>query len=415
MSDQWEMRAVGPRIHELAKSTLPAGLADPQGAYPFYCSSPDVKRIDRVLTDMPAVMMGTGGLASVHYASEPFAYSTDTWAFTSRDAQTDLRFLYRQFERLLPKIDFLGFGGSGLRHLSKDFIRQMVLPSPSPEVQSKIARVLDTLDAAIVQTEAIIAKLKAVKQGLLHDLLTRGIDANGELRPLQSEAPQLYKQSAMGWIPGEWKIGALRCWLADKPRNGYSPQEAGEWTGVQMLGLGCLTNEGFEPVQLKPAPRGDKRLATVMLADGDLLMSRSNTRDLVGLAGVYRDVGTSCTYPDLMMRLRTSPETSGEFMQFVLRSPRLRRQIQANAVGTSGSMVKISGRIVCDLLTAMPLKAEQERILSCLAAGNSTISAEAERSLVLRDLKSGLMDDLLTGRVRVAPLLAEAETERECA
>jgi hypothetical protein len=51
--------------------------------------------------------------------------------------------------------------------------------------------VLDTLDTAIHETEAIIAKLKAVKQGLLHDLLTRGIAANGELRPPQAEAPHL--------------------------------------------------------------------------------------------------------------------------------------------------------------------------------------------------------------------------------
>jgi hypothetical protein len=63
--------------------------------------------------------------------------------------------------------------------------------------------VLDTLDTAIHETEAIIAKLKAVKQGLLHDLLTRGIAANGELRPPQAEAPHLYKASPLGWIPKE--------------------------------------------------------------------------------------------------------------------------------------------------------------------------------------------------------------------
>ena len=49
--------------------------------------------------------------------------------------------------------------------------------------QQAIAETLDTLDTTIRQTEAIIEKLKQVKQGLLHDLLTRGIDANGDLRP----------------------------------------------------------------------------------------------------------------------------------------------------------------------------------------------------------------------------------------
>src|SRR5690606_12435160 len=62
---------------------------------------------------------------------------------------------------------------------------------------------LDTLDTAIQETEAIVATLKADKQGLLHDLLTRGIDDNSELRPPQSQAPHLYKQSPLGWIPTE--------------------------------------------------------------------------------------------------------------------------------------------------------------------------------------------------------------------
>ncbi len=295
--------------------------------------------------------------------------------------------------------------GTGIPHVDRELLEAIRVFCPDGTEQRVVAAILDTLDTAIHETEAIIAKLKVVKQGLLHDLLTRGIDANGELRPPQAEAPHLYKDSPLGWIPKEWTCGALQTWLEGKPKNGYSPQEAGEWTGVQMLGLGCLTTEGFEPVQLKFAPRTDKKLAPAMLADGDLLMGRANTRDLVGLAGVYRDVGTPCTYPDLMMRLRPTPDTSGEFLQFILRSPRTRRQIQAHAVGTSSSMVKISGKIVCDLMTAVPNSDEQERVLCCLSVNDSPLLAESKKVSVLQNLKVGLMDDLLTGRVRVTPLL----------
>lgn len=89
-----------------------------------------------------------------------------------------------------------------------DVQRIEVLKVPYAD-QAKIAEILDTLDTAIHETEAIIAKLKAVKQGLLHDLLTRGIDANGELRPPQSEAPHLYKPSPLGLIPKEWEIDTI--------------------------------------------------------------------------------------------------------------------------------------------------------------------------------------------------------------
>lgn len=53
---------------------------------------------------------------------------------------------------------------------------------PSLPEQRRIADTLDTLGDAIHQTERLIAKLRQMKRGLLHDLLTRGLDDNGELR-----------------------------------------------------------------------------------------------------------------------------------------------------------------------------------------------------------------------------------------
>ena len=93
-------------------------------------------------------------------------------------------------------------GTSGtMKNLPKSKLLSLPVRYPPEEEQIRIAQILDTLDTAIQETEAIIAKLKAVKQGLLHDLLTRGIDANGELRPAPEDAPQLYKQSPLGWMP----------------------------------------------------------------------------------------------------------------------------------------------------------------------------------------------------------------------
>ncbi len=291
-------------------------------------------------------------------------------------------------------------------NFANDVLLHTPLRLPPKAEQTGIARIARTLDTTIRQTEAIIEKLKQVKQGLLHDLLTRGIDANGELRPPQSQAPHFYKDSPLGWIPREWSFGPLSCWLEGRPKNGYSPQPAGRWTGIQMLGLGCLTVGGFEPRQLKDAPLGDPLVSKAFLVAGDLLMSRANTRELVGLVGTYRDVGTPCCYPDLMMRLTPNVKASAAFLELVLRSPQSRRQIQASASGTSGSMVKISSAIVMGLGVAMPALAEQGRILECLVASNRRLKAEAALVEQLLAVKSGLMDDLLTGRVRVTSLLA---------
>ncbi|MGS0639616.1 hypothetical protein, partial [Citrobacter sp. VF227] len=142
-----------------------------------------------------------------------------------------------------------------------------------------------------------------------------------------------------------------------------------------------------------------------MLNDGGLLISRANTRDLVGIVGVYRVIGTPCTYPDLMMRLMPSEETSAEFLQLVLQSSKVRRQIQGSASGTSESMVKISSAIVTGLKVAIPKPDEQSVILCRSKALDAQLQSELQELEVLRAIKAGLMDDLLTGRVRVTPLL----------
>ena len=61
------------------------------------------------------------------------------------------------------------------------------------------------------QTEAAIAKYQALKQGMLHDLFTRGIDMEtGQLRPSYKDAPELYKKTELGFVPKEWEVGKFR-------------------------------------------------------------------------------------------------------------------------------------------------------------------------------------------------------------
>jgi type I restriction enzyme, S subunit len=80
--------------------------------------------------------------------------------------------------------------------------------APQPSEQRKIAHILDTVDEAIAKTEAVIAKLKQVRAGLLHDLLTRGIDENGQLRDPIAH-PEQFQESSLGQIPREWHISTL--------------------------------------------------------------------------------------------------------------------------------------------------------------------------------------------------------------
>jgi len=195
-------------------------------------------------------------------------------------------------------------------------------------------------------------------------------------------------------IPLGWKEGPLSDYMAAKPKNGFSAREVDHHTGTTVLGLGCLTPDGFKPIHLKQV-FPSARTNSALLDDGDLLISRSNTRELVGLVGVYKDTGSPTTYPDLMMRLTPGGRTSARFLEVLLRSDRIRRQIQAKATGTSGSMVKISSSIVQRLEVQVPPELEQARITELLDVLDEAIRETEAIIAKLKATKQGLLHSLL--------------------
>src|SRR5690606_16610143 len=98
--------------------------------------------------------------------------------------------------------------GSTMACLNTNILKAVPTKVPPLPEQQKIAEILDTVDEAIRKTDQIIAKLKQVKQGLLHDLLTRGIDDNGELRDPERH-PEQFKDSPLGRLPKAWEVTTL--------------------------------------------------------------------------------------------------------------------------------------------------------------------------------------------------------------
>jgi type I restriction enzyme S subunit len=154
-------------------------------------------------------------------------------------ADTDFYFHLLKF--ISQELTRLASGTTFLEISSRDF-SSIVVPLPSLLEQRRIAEILDAADEAIRQTERLIAKLKAVKAGLLYDLLTRGLDEHGHLRDPQAH-PEQFKDSVLGRIPREWAFVHLYE-IAEKITSGsrgwaayYSDQ------GPLFLRIGNLTRE----------------------------------------------------------------------------------------------------------------------------------------------------------------------------
>lgn len=280
-------------------------------------------------------------------------------------------------------------------------LAKISVPAPNELEQSEIAQVLDTLDTAIYETEALIDKLKAVKKGLLHDLLTRGIDANGQLRPPQSQAPQLYKESPLGWIPREWVIDVIEDFLERIiDYRGKTPAKTA--SGVPLLTaknvrLGYvapeprefIANESFERWMSRGIPRKGDVLFTTEAPLGNVAQIETDDR----LAFAQR-----------MIILQASSRIVDSFLKYLMLGQHFRSRLFA--LGSGSTVEGIQQSTLRKMIIAIPESlAEQNSIVEMLIEMDSKISNESTCMEKLRQAKSGLMDDLLTGRVRVTPLL----------
>ena len=261
-------------------------------------------------------------------------------------------------------------GTSGQFQLPQAEVKKLQVPLlPLPE-QRDIVAAHEVFERRIGALERELAKLATLRRGIVDEQAT-GPDA---------------------------RLGDL---LTESPRNGYSASEVHEWTGMLVLGLGCLTNDGFVPRQLKRIPRSPLA-ERFRLADGDLLMSRANTRELVGLAARFRDVGQPCSYPDLMMRLRPDEgRCLTAYLELVLGSSRVRRDVQAGARGTSESMVKISAGTVESLRIPLPTIAEQQKAVDAVTSVDRRSATVRVLLDKLRVTQRAVVEDLLSGRTRV--------------
>jgi type I restriction enzyme S subunit len=144
---------------------------------------------NRYLYDSESIILGRKGtIDKVSFVNGKF-WAIDTAYFLSDFQDSNVRWLFH----FLQTIDFrLMNEATGVPSLSRELLYKIQVPTPSPDEQAQIATILSTLDQAIEQTEAIIAKQQRIKAGLMQDLLTKGIDEHGVIRsPLCQDSCRL--------------------------------------------------------------------------------------------------------------------------------------------------------------------------------------------------------------------------------
>lgn len=276
--------------------------------------------------------------------------------------------------------------------------------APLPQ-QQRIAEILATVDEAIEQTEALIAKTQQIKAGLMHDLFTRGVTKDGQFRPPREEAPHLYKESPLGWIPQEWKAEKLGQIL--ERHGGYlqtgpfgSQLHAHEYKmeGVPVV-MPQDINDGriFETNIARIDEGRANDLFRHRLRIGDIVIARRGELSRAGAIS-KREEGWLCGTGCFLLRLGDS-ELQTNFASHVYRQDFIQRQITGRAVGTT--MPSLNNSVMSALWFPFCEPDEQYRIVERLEAVENQQKTLDNELQVTRQIKDGLMHDLLTGRVRV--------------
>jgi type I restriction enzyme S subunit len=293
---------------------------------------------------------------------------------------------------------------TGMAESQLNFANEVLLDTPIKlpplKEQLVIARIAGNLDTAIHETEAIIAKLKAVKQGLLHDLLTRGIDSNGELRPPQPEAPHLYRESPLGWIPKDWKIRAIREIGEVVTGNTPPSHDPLAWgLSVPFVTSGDIDESGAILKTERHISERGKRYVRLLPAGSSLVVCIGSVGK-VGLAST-----TACTNQQINAVVPSS-EIDRNFLFLALQKISNRLHVLAGLQVVP--IVKKSSFESIEI--AYPPIREQAEISLIFSALSGRLGVEEKLLQKLQCQKAGLMDDLFTGRVRVnSPIAAAAK------
>ena len=279
-------------------------------------------------------------------------------------------------------------------------------PTSKPE-QTKIAEILSTVDRAIEQTEALIAKQQRIKTGLMQDLLTRGIDEHGNLR---SEQTHQFKDSQLGRIPVEWEVVQL---------GNVSEISSGVTLGKIYSGLNTIelpylrvanVQDGYlDLAEIKVIRVPKSNVEKYQLKAGDVLMNEGGDFDKLGRGTVWNDEIQNCLHQNHIFKVRPKGgELSSDYLAAVSASP-YGKTFFVLASKQSTNLASINSTQLKSFPVPLPLYDEQQRIERIIRQNLAMYNETIRQLRKIQSLKKALMQDLLTGKKRVTPLVDKEE------
>ena len=277
-------------------------------------------------------------------------------------------------------------GSTGLKNISLKMLRQEFVKIPPLPEQKKIAAILSSVDNAIQATQAVIDQTRRVKQGLMQQLLTRGI---GHTR---------FKQTEIGEIPEEWCIKTAKE-VCSKISVGIvvKPTQYYESNGIKCF-RSANVREGYIKDQdwVYISEEANNLNAKSKLQSADVLIVRTGYP------------GTSCVVPqeyegtnciDILFARPKVEIILSHYLSCFINSSLGKKQVLYGQGGLAQKHFNVNA--LNQMKIVLPSIYEQKKITTILTNMDNVLNIELDKMVQIQKIKRGLMQDLLTGRVRV--------------
>ncbi|MEQ1638076.1 MAG: restriction endonuclease subunit S [Methylococcales bacterium] len=297
---------------------------------------------------------------------------------------------------------------------ASDLVRIPALEPPLDEQQA-IAHFLDfktaQIDALIAKKQTLLDKLAEKRTALISRAVTKGLDPSVPM-----------KDSGVAWlgeIPAYWVSSRLR-FVSSNIEQGWSPQCNNQPANIEQWGVlkvGCVNGDNFDETENKALPDDLEPKFRYEVKSGDILVSRANTKELLGNAALVKNVRPHLILCDKLYRITPNELVQPDYLVRFLRSSIARYQYERNATGTSGSMQNIGQDTLKDLPIPLPPRPEQEKIsqyLQEIFLKNAVVERDINAVISkLKEYRSAIITNAVTGKIDVRDFVVPAKAETQ--
>ena len=265
-----------------------------------------------------------------------------------------------------------------------------VLPLPPLPEQKKIASILTSVDEVIETTQKQIDKLQDLKKATMNELLTKGI------------AHTEFKDSELGRVPKSWEVATINS-VTTFIKSGLSRRLSSQDIGIPVINSGNILSRGLDTKELKYWHLDDPQGANIenyLLQDGDILLNFINSVAQIGKSCIFKSLGRDCIYTTNLFCIRVGNKISSSFLHSLMSQERFKKEISL-ITKPAVNQASFTKEDLSNIIILLPTLEEQNFIMKSLEAIDENITNQHHKLETFQSLKKSLMQDLLTGKVRV--------------